>query len=1112
MEWWDTNNMRNLKIVKTKPFPGLSSLLLFIAIPLAVSGCATSVSREEAKQVSISMEETSIIKPSRRISDILAVLDQKGQFDARSTAQMKAKLSALPPEGANDADLARFHRERGFAEWQLGFVKPALDDFRLALTYSQKIGRVDAVLLRRLGIIEKESGNFQSAVEHLEEALDLQVDMTTYDQLIDAYIRMGDLETAEAYNRENQDLYSRKKWKQTRGKQAAVTRGNIKPGSTRPGGKAGGVKPGGTKPVDAKPAADQMKSMKANLDEVHLNNAMASVLDAKGRYEEAEPYLRKELDLHHLQSVVEMIPRYAIINRLRLSLNLSRQQRFIDAEIEARQALKEALGHGGVESDLTVKAIERLAGVMLFQGRLNDAEQLARAAIRILENSGFPSDSGLMCSSRAFLGDVLCLQEDFPEAMKQYDLAREGMKENAYLYEKLFTRKRNLMLTLLRSGRLEEAMPIISRVHEWNRKNYGEKHLETAMTLGLRGMAHTMAGNHRQAFEDFSSALPGLTGQSGGRDGALNKLTRTILITYIDFLSRIYGTPMEKELGVRASDESFRIVSFLGGRSVQTALGESSARAAAAHDPELADLVRKEQDVNKHIAGLQETLSDAMMAPPDQQDPKALNSLKAEIDSLTKARGITLKAINERFPKYANFTSPEPVAAAKVREILHPNEAFISIFSANDKIYVWAVPQKGEPLFSTVPIGRKTLSATVMNLRKALDPNPSTLGDIPAFDLVSAYNLYYRILKPVEPAWKDAKDLLVTVSGPLGLLPLSLLPTEPAQLTGEKGELFANYREVPWLIRRASVTMLPSINALLTLRSLQDGDPKRKSFAGFGDPIFNPQQLAMGADSPSNAPAPKASETTPENIQLAGRGTRVQVRGVRITEKGNLDSGNIVSAQLNKLDRLPDTAEEIRSIAGVLNAPPGSSIFLGKDFSKQRLTMMNLADRRVLAFATHALVPGDLDGLDQPALALSSPAVTGEKGDGILKMDEILKLKLNADWVVLSACNTGASGGQGMEAVSGLGRAFFYAGTRALLVTMWSVETTSAKKLVTGIFQAQEENKTLSRAQALRKSMLNLIDKETLKDPATGKNIASYAHPLFWAPFIVVGDPGKSNY
>jgi len=164
----------------------------------------------------------------------------------------------------------------------------------------------------------------------------------------------------------------------------------------------------------------------------------------------------------------------------------------------------------------------------------------------------------------------------------------------------------------------------------------------------------------------------------------------------------------------------------------------------------------------------------------------------------------------------------------------------------------------------------------------------------------------------------------------------------------------------------------------------------------------------------------------------------------------------------------------------------------------------------VIAFATHALVPGDLDGLDQPALALSSPAITGDKGDGLLTTDEILKMKLNADWVVLSACNTGAAEGKGSEAVSGLGKAFFYAGTRALLVSMWSVETTSAHRLVRGIFESQEENKSLSRAQALQKSILNLIDKDTLKDETTGKIVTSYAHPFFWAPFVIIGDPGKS--
>ena len=122
-------------------------------------------------------------------------------------------------------------------------------------------------------------------------------------------------------------------------------------------------------------------------------------------------------------------------------------------------------------------------------------------------------------------------------------------------------------------------------------------------------------------------------------------------------------------------------------------------------------------------------------------------------------------------------------------------------------------------------------------------------------------------------------------------------------------------------------------------------------------------------------------------------------------------------------------------------------IFIGESASELQVKTMDLTDRRIIAFATHALVPGDLDGLDQPALALCSPSVTGDTEDGLLTMGEIMKLKMNAAWVVLSACNTGAADGAGAEAVSGLGRAFFYAGTRAILVSMWPVETTSARNL-----------------------------------------------------------------
>lgn len=1042
-------------------------MLSMVAVMLTLFGCAGTMSLEEAKKVSISMDETSLKAPSRRISDILTVLNQPGQFDTQLTMRMKAEATALPPEKADDGTLAMFYHERGEAAAQLGYARQALGDLRLALMYSRKSGMDDPVLLRRLGGAEQGAGNFNNAVELLRQSLARQDNMATYFQLINCYIQMGDLEKAEKTSRASHDFYQGKE-------------------RTRKG--------------------EPNWSREANMSRIQ-----SAVLEAQGRYGEAERYLRDELYIYHERSIKDDRPSAAIMNRIRLSRNLMQQGRPLEAEVEARRALTEALGHGGAESWLTARALEDLARIMLAQGRIADAEQLSRAGIRIYEASGASPDSNMMCAARMFLGNVLSRKGDFTAALKQYDLAREGMRENRYLYETKFIRNRNLMLTLLKAGRRDEAMKVISQTYELNKKHLGEKHTDTIRILGLRAMAHAMTGNDRQAFRDFSAVAPVLMGQGDRADERRNRLHHTILEAYLEFLASINATPREKDLGVKASGEAFRVAAYLGGQGTQEALGESSARAAASYDPDLADLARREQDAQKQIAAMQSILSDALMAPTGQQEAGALETLKGKIASLTKARASLLVEIERRFPKYAEFTNSQAVTEESARKNLRPGEALIVIYTAGEKTYVWAVSQQGEVRFAVAPLGRRELRQRIAHLRAALDPQPGTLGDIPAFDLARAHDLYSKLLKPVELAWANARDLLITVHGPLGPLPLSILPTQPVQLAGEQGELFASYRSVPWLIRKASVTMLPSVNALPALRSLPAGDPARKAFAGFGDPLFSKEQLAMDRNAQPDVPV-KAEQKTggvAETVQLASRGAKVHVRGIRITAKGNLDNSKLASAQLGTLDRLPDTAEELRSIAKVLGANPKESIFLGKDCSEQRIKTMNLGDRKVIAFATHALIPGDLDGLDQPALALSSPEVTGEKENGLLTMGEILKLKLNADWVVLSACNTGAAEGQGAEAISGLGKAFFYAGTRALLVTMWPVETTSARKLVTGTFLAQQEDKTLSRAQALRASMLALIDRETLKEAATGKIISSYAHPLFWAPFVIVGDPGK---
>jgi CHAT domain-containing protein len=180
---------------------------------------------------------------------------------------------------------------------------------------------------------------------------------------------------------------------------------------------------------------------------------------------------------------------------------------------------------------------------------------------------------------------------------------------------------------------------------------------------------------------------------------------------------------------------------------------------------------------------------------------------------------------------------------------------------------------------------------------------------------------------------------------------------------------------------------------------------------------------------------------------------------------------------------------------------------LGRDANERKVKGTDLSRYRIVAFATHGLVPGDLNGLTQPALALTAPDVAGIEGDGLLTMEEVLALKLDADWVVLSACNTSAGAGEGAEAVSGLGRAFFYAGTRTLLVTNWSVYSAPAAAIVTDLFRRQAADPKLARAEALRQAMLSLMDGAGFAGQ-DGRPLFSYAHPVFWAPYSIMGDGG----
>jgi len=1004
---------------------------------LVGSGCVEKkMSVKQAKAVTVSMETAPFEPPPRRIGDILDVLDQPGVFDPDITRRYRELADTPPPEEGDDAGKAAFFYKRGKAADNLGRSRQAREDYRAALQFSTPDDRRYSRLLFNLGNLEAQFGDVDKAIALTEESLAIKPRIRNYEKLVKYYSRKGDFKAVKKSLDAGMDLAA----KMTRKVQRSQTK---RLGLT-----------------------------------AQVNGIQAQFFSSRGQHTQAEIYLRKRLG-----SLLQMVDRNARIGinaRLDLSTNLRKQGRLIEAELEVRKALKEALGLGGQTGDYTARAVIVLGKVIFKQNRFSEAERLARAGLRIMEDSGMPPDAFSVIKARQFLITTLGNQEDHAGAVNEYDQSVKLLEKSSYQH-RLLVLKPEILLSLIKVGRVVEASRYIDKSYPIVRERFGETHRKTAIRLGLRGMARYHQGQIAQAYDDFHKALPIIQKKNFGRDKAV---PRAIAESYLNLLMGIRGTSLESQKNIEAISQAFKLADRLRGRTVQSAITAVSARLSGL-EPELADLARKEQDLSQRIDALQDILFDVLAMPPGANQQANIDNLRTQLNTLSLARRAFLDEIEVRYPKYFELRRPAARGIGPVKKVLYAKEAMIAIYSGEEQTFVWSFSRSGPIETAVVDLNRRDLDRMVGDLRRALDPGPATLGDIPRFNLAAAHKLYRQLLAPVKPGWQGADNLIVVAQGPLGRLPFSVLVTDPAPIRENEGTLFNEYRQTPWLIHKAAITRLPSVSVLTNLRAMPVLKNEKMTFVGFGDPYFSSVYLEKGS-------AADTSQT-------------MHVRGIRVTQTADLDRGGAHSVKLGDLSRLPDTADEIRGIAGSVGADPQQDVILGVQASETKVKSMDLSGKRIIAFATHALIPGDLDGLDQPALALTSPLITGEAGDGLLTMEEVFRLKLNADWIVLSACNTGAAAGAGSEAVSGLGRAFFFAGARAILVSMWPVETTSAARLTTGIFRHQQAEKTLSKAGALRAAMLELIDSRGMVDAKTGKTVASYAHPIFWAPFITIG-------
>jgi CHAT domain-containing protein len=423
-----------------------------------------------------------------------------------------------------------------------------------------------------------------------------------------------------------------------------------------------------------------------------------------------------------------------------------------------------------------------------------------------------------------------------------------------------------------------------------------------------------------------------------------------------------------------------------------------------------------------------------------------------------------------------------------VQRFLEDDEALLltlatsSARGAGEETFVWAVTKTGLPTWIRSPVGRPTLQKWVRTLRCGLDETTwddesGTLCDLlvdearpgPADPLPFRFDVandLYNALFSQFGSVLDGKRLLYVPSGPLKALPPQVLVKEPTPVAHH----YAQYRGVKWLGRSTTITVMPSVDSIRTRESGTVHQSAPGAYLGFGDPVLS-----------GNKDCPPSVQALPECPKFSPRGgverpaqLSASPRPGRFMSANRRMPGNMPVATSCPL---PETGFEIRCIAETLGVP--QSYFLGDNFSKATLEDLSrrgeLEKYQLLHFATHALTAGEL--LGEPALVLTpNPEVPGE--DGLLRLSDIVQLRIRADWVALSACNTASGEDGNSEALAGLARAFFYAGARSLMVSHWAVNSRAAVSLTTVAVSAMRQTEVTSFADALRAAMIEMMDSD----------------------------------
>ncbi len=793
-------------------------------------------------------------------------------------------------------------------------------------------------------------------------------------------------------------------------------------------------------------------------------NRLAGLRKNQGRYLEAEPLLRRSLAIRE----DALGPDHPDVGKSLddLARLYARQGRYEDAEPLFKRALAIREKSLGPEHLKVAVTLNNLATLYMDQDRKADAMPLMERSVMIVEKTLGPDHPDLATT----IGNLAALQID----QGRYGEAEVLLKRSLAIREKALgpnhpsvaTALNNLASVYFTQNRYGDAEPLGERALAIVENILKPDHPNVARLLDSLADIYKARGRTADALDKVRRATAihrDRARRSGGdRTGGGLSEQSCARCTFIEHVELIWAMTEKRPAdAVALTAEAFEVGQLAKATSTGAAVAGMSARFAAGDDA-LGRVVRQLQDAGERWKRLDNKVLKTATQSSAERDPAAEKQLHAQLAGVSAKLNELNERLTREFPEYAELVSPRPLSVAAARKLLGPQEALMAYMVADEETFLWLIRRDDARIFN-LDIGWKELSETAALLRGDLDPTfIKSLADIAPFDTMRAFRLYERIFSAAEPFLSDIRHLFVVPDGALQSLPLGVLVTSfPQSSTTD----FAGYRDVPWLVKRFALTTLPSVSSLQALRRFADRTRANKPFGGFGDPLL---------------------EGHP--------GERRGVEPVALFSSRGLAD---VNALRTKLAPLPETADELKSIARVLGSSE-EHLFLREQATESLAKLQALDDYRILAFATHGLVASDLEDLAEPALVMTPPETATKIDDGLLTASEVATIRLNADLVVLSACNTAAADGTpGAEALSGLAKAFFYAGSRALLVSHWPVNSAASVKLTTGMLKEIANHN--GRAEALRRSMLALM---------RDKGKPHYAHPMFWAPFVVVGEGG----